>query len=79
MCLFLYCILTFDDISFLYAINDVTFYLEKEAFLDMSLAIIECQASCYATYDSFKVPKGHLISKCPFGVIVLTKIPTKCF
>ena len=57
MCLFLYCILTFDDISFLYAINGVTFYLEKEAFLDMSLAIIECQVSCYATYDSFKVPR----------------------
>ena len=23
--------------------------------------------------------KGHLISKCPFGVIVWTKIPTKFF
>ena len=25
------------------------------------------------------VTKGQLISKCPFGVIVLAKIPTKCF
>ena len=25
------------------------------------------------------VPKGQLISKCPFGVIVSTKIPTKQF
>ena len=25
------------------------------------------------------VPKGQLISKCPFGVIVSTKIPTKKF
>ena len=25
------------------------------------------------------LPKGHLISKCPFGVIVWTKIPTKKF
>jgi len=24
-------------------------------------------------------PKGQLISKCPFGVIVSTKIPTKKF
>ena len=43
--------------TILSAINDVTFYLEKEAFLDMSLAIIECQVSCYATYDSFKEPR----------------------
>ena len=43
--------------TILSAINDVTFYLEKEAFLDMSLAIIECQVSCYAAYDSFKVPR----------------------
>jgi hypothetical protein len=25
------------------------------------------------------LPKGQLISKCPFGVIVWTKIPTKFF
>ena len=43
--------------TILSAINDVTFYFEKEAFLDMSLAIIKCQVSCYATYDSFKVPR----------------------
>ena len=25
------------------------------------------------------MPKGQLISKCPFGIIVWTKIPTKLF
>ena len=28
-------------------------------------------------YFRFKATKGHLISKCIFGVIVLTKTPTK--
>ena len=28
---------------------------------------------------SEKAPKGQLISKCPFGVIVWNKIPTKKF
>ena len=29
--------------------------------------------------DLFTIDKGQLISKCPFGVIVWTKIPTKIF
>ena len=29
--------------------------------------------------EVFGSGKGHLISKCPFGVIVWTKIPTKEF
>ena len=31
------------------------------------------------TAASKYIPKGQLISKCPFGVIVSTKIPTKKF
>ena len=30
-------------------------------------------------FSPFVVAKGQLISKCPFGVIVSTKIPTKKF
>ena len=29
------------------------------------------------TYDHFETVKGQLISNCPFGVIVWTKIPVK--
>ena len=31
------------------------------------------------TYDHFETGKGQLISQCPFGVIVWTKIPTIFF
>jgi hypothetical protein len=30
-------------------------------------------------FVEFEDPKGQLISKCPYGVIVSTKIPTKFF
>jgi hypothetical protein len=32
-----------------------------------------------ATETTKEIPKGQLISKCPFGTIVLTKIPTNFF
>ena len=42
-----------------------------------------CQfRSTYSIKSSFSISfvcKGQLISKCPFGVIVWTKIPTKRF
>ena len=30
-------------------------------------------------HSLWKAPKGQLISKCPFGIIVWTKIPTELF
>ena len=36
--------------------------------------------SFYVLLDTHHSPgKGQLISKCPFGIIVWTKIPTKSF
>ena len=37
-----------------------------------TIGIVSC------TFD-LGIVKGQLISKCPFGVIVWTKIPTKSF
>ena len=37
-----------------------------------TIGIVRC------TFD-LGIVKGQLISKCPFGVIVWTKIPTKSF
>ena len=39
----------------------------------------DCTIKVYVTWGEFNIAKGQLISKCPFGVIVSTKIPTKKF
>ena len=46
---------------------------EEPTSIELSL-IIDGKTLVYALDD-----KGQLISKCPFGVIVWTKIPTKSF
>ena len=48
-------------------------FLEKTSYLLQVVSVNPLQAK------SQKLLKGQLTSKCPFGVIVWTKIPTKKF
>ena len=43
------------------------------------VSISSCQRNLMETYHNEANTKGQLISKCPFGVIVWTKIATKKF
>ena len=52
----------------------------KDNFLSYSWQGNESyQSQSVVSGRTSKVTKGQLISKCPFGVIVWTKIPTKKF
>ena len=46
--------------------------------IDKKPDMLDTLKSLIPTFISF-YSKGQLISKCPFGIIVWTKIPTKLF
>ena len=55
--------------------------VEKLEYLNKTYNIIKLNPNCKVISEDFRIEetKGQLISKCPFGVIVWTKIPTKKF
>ena len=57
--------------------------LRSKSIMENKVSTIKC-GKCNATFSEEihmkrHITKGQLISKCPFGVMVWTKIPTKIF